>query len=285
MLKNIKNFFLISFILTVLCNQVFAANASSTYITSDAIVREIEKTLLFDKDSREKIDFYKTKTRKSDISFGQDKKDDSAPNPDVDIIVFEPKSQNSAIREKEKLAYNASVVGQYEVAIELYKKVLIAEPKNTYAKFALAVVYQKIGQYRQAKVLYADLLKEETTNKEEIIGNVLAIMVEETPKDTVYLLSRLAAQNPESSYVLAQAAIACDKIKDFEQAISFLKRAIELEPERLDYKYNLAVIYDKTSDFENALVFYSEVSKNYHEGDTTIPIEQVNHRVESIRSK
>lgn len=255
---------------------------SSNYITTDAIAKEIEKTLLFNKESREKIDFYKKK-RKSDVIVSD--QDSKSSKDSIDIAVFEPKSQNSIVREQEKLAYNASVVGQYEVSIELYKKVLAAEPNNVYSKFSLAVVYQKIGQFRQAKALYSQLLKEESVDKEEIIGNLLAIMVEETPKDTVYLLNRLAAENPDSSYILAQSAIAYDKIKNYDQAISLLKKAITLDPNRIDYKYNLAVIYDKTSDFENALGLYSEVTKGYTDENSSIQIDQVNQRVEAIRSK
>jgi tetratricopeptide (TPR) repeat protein len=177
------------------------------------------------------------------------------------------------------------LIGQYEVAIELYKQVIKSEPENLYAKFSLGVVYQKLGQNRQAKTIYYELLKSDAENKEEVVGNLLAILVDESPKDAIYLLSRLTAENPKSSYILAQAAIAYDKEKNYNQAIDLLKRAVICDPNRVDYKYNLAVIYDKTGDYDNAFSLYSEVIKKSNGSDQSIPLDQIRKRVEFIRNK
>ena len=42
----------------------------------------------------------------------------------AEVIIYEPKEDESLLREQEKFAYNAILIGQYEVAIELYKKIL-----------------------------------------------------------------------------------------------------------------------------------------------------------------
>ncbi|MDX2083006.1 MAG: tetratricopeptide repeat protein [Rickettsiales bacterium] len=262
------------------------SHADQSYVDNPQLVQEIEKTLLFDKDSRQQIDFYKPKKnqKKSDIVIDRGDKSFNAESS-VKIIVVDPKTSDSEIREKEKLAYNSALIGQYEVAIELYKQVLNAEPDNYYAKFSLAVVYQKLGQYRQAKTAYYQLLKADVDNKEEIIGNLLAILVDESPKDALYLLSRLTIENPKSSYILAQAALAYDKAKNYDQAIILLKKAIIYDDKRPDYKYNLAVIYDKIADYSSALSLYSEVLKNSDGSDQSIPVDQIKKRIEFIRKK
>jgi tetratricopeptide (TPR) repeat protein len=84
---------------------------------------------------------------------------------------------------------------------------------------------------------------------------------------------------------LAQSAMAYEKIRDYDQAISLLQTAISNDSSNLNYKYNLAVIYDKTNDYEKALDLYSNVAKNYSEENHLIPIDQVRKRIESIRSK
>lgn len=266
----------------------FVANvAFAQEISTNDLMKEIEKTMLFDKESRERIDIYKKKaaSRKSDFTINAGIPDEDEDTK-VDIVVADPKSENFDLRAKEKLAYNSTLVGQYEVAIELYKQVISAEPDNNYAKFSLAVVYQKMGQFTQAKVLYRDLLKTDPANQDEVVGNLLAIMVEETPRDAVYLLSRLSVQNPSSAYVLAQAAIAYDKAKNYEQAISLLKKAVNIDEDNLAYKYNLAVIYDKNEQYEKALEMYSLVAKNYSDSSSSIvPIEQIEKRITSIRNK
>jgi tetratricopeptide (TPR) repeat protein len=290
--KSFKNFTKILFKSLVLVAAVsffvFARNVSAEeFVSTTDIVKEIEKTLLFDKDSREQVDFYKSKkTRSSDFNMVAGNPE-SAPqaNSAIAISVTDAKSENMDLAEKQKIAYNAVLIGQYEVAIEIYKKVLAADPTDTYSKFSLAIVYQKIGQFRQAKTLYHELLKTNPANQEEIIGNLLAILVEESPRDAIYLLSRLTVQNPKSSYILAQAAMAYDKIKNYDQAIALLEKAIALEPSNLGYKYNLAVIYDKMSNYEKALDLYANVAKNSASDNPLVPFDQVRKRIESIRNK
>jgi tetratricopeptide (TPR) repeat protein len=281
--KIIACFFAAIFV-QLFSDQSFAVIENNS---NNDLIKEIEKTLLFDKDSREKINVYQKKSvkKKSDYTIGAALERGASANNNIDIVVVDPKSENFDLREKEKLAYNAALVGQYEVAVELYKQVVVAEPDNSYSKFSLAVVYQKLGQITQAKALYRDLLKSDPANEEEIIGNLLAILIEESPKDALYLLSRLTAQNPKSAYVLAQAAIVYDKIKNYDQAINLFQKAIDLDPKNLGYKYNLAVIYDKTSQFDKALDFYLEVEKDYSDDQQLIAIDQVQKRIQAIRNK
>lgn len=282
--KSRLNF--LSLLLTVILLTTITKPAfSESYVDNADVVKEIEKTLLFDKSARQEINFYKPKEviKKNNLTISHDKKDDDYGS-DIDIVVVDPKATSVDVRGKEKLAYESSLVGQYEVAVELYKQVLLSEPENSYAKFSLAVVYQKLGQNRQAKTAYYQLLKSDLENKEEIIGNLLAILVDESPKDAIYLLSRLTAENPDSSYILAQAALAYDKAKNYDQAINLLKRAIAYDPKRIDYKYNLAVIYDKTSDYDKALPLYYEVMKN-DGNDQSIPFDQIKKRIEFIQNK
>ncbi len=292
MLNNFIRFLSRNFVVffAVISLQIISGVASAeSYVSTNDVVKEIEKTLLFDQGSREEINAFaakKKKPRKSDYTIKAGVTDEKNDGPsDMDITVTDSKALNLDVKEKEKLAYNAALTGQYEAAIELYKQVLSIEPDNSYDKFSLAVVYQRIGQFRQAKTLYYQLLKTNPTNQEEIIGNLLSVLVEESPRDAVYLLSRLTVQNPGSAYIFAQAAVAYDRIKNYDQAIILLQKAISIDPNNADYQYNLAVIYDKTSQFQKALDMYANVEQNYTDDNSSVPIEQVRNREAAIRSK
>lgn len=286
-----KLFKIFTLFFTSVASLFFVQNSSAKdYVSTGDIIKEIEKTLLFDKESSEKINFYRNSksSKKSSITISEgNPSDDSTPKAkaEVDILVVDPKFDKFDVREKEKLAYNISLIGQDEVAIELYKQVISAEPDNVYAKFSLAVLYQKLGQLNQAKNLYYDLLKNNPSNKEEIVGNLLAILIEESPRDAIYLLSRLSVQNPQSSYILAQTANAYDRMKNYDQAVNFLKKALKIDASNVDYKYNLAVIYDKTSQFEKALELYTDVAKNYANDNDSLSLEQIEKRISAIKSK
>ncbi len=273
-----------AFFLTTFVANAFSADSDS--VNTADVMKEIEKTLLFDKSGRQEVNAYKSKNikRKSNLVINHSDNDQSNSKSEVEIVVSEPKVRND-LREKERMAYNSVLTGQYEVGIELYKQVIKEEPENNYAKFSLAVVYQKLGQTTQAKTLYYDLLKSDYEQKDEVVSNLLAIMIEESPKDALYLLSRLAVENPESPSILAQAAIANDKAGKKDQAIALLKKAISYDPLRLDYKYNLAVIYDKSGDYDKAAAIYSDVIKNSDASDPLVPIDQIKDRLEFIRNK
>jgi len=256
------------------------ADARDSVSTSQAM-EEIEKALM---DSEQKSKFKKS-TLELSVDRADVKSDPDAPK--LEIILTEPKT-NQKNTDNSKLAYNAMIIGQYEVAIELYKKILISEPKNQYVQFSLAVCYHKLGQYKQAKNIYYQLLKSNYEDKEEVVGNLLELIVEESPVDAVYMLAKLTSQSPNSSYILARSAMSYDKLKKTDQAILLLTRAIALDPGKIEYQFNLAVIYDKAEDYKKALQLYQNVIGNYtnsNEIDEAIPIVQVRQRAEYIRGR
>jgi tetratricopeptide (TPR) repeat protein len=283
LIKNFRTFFVLSAFF--LSHNSLAKD--SNYIATGDIVKDIEKTLLFDKESREKIDFYKQKkpTKKTAFEIRSGAQNSGVKNGAIDIIISDSKAINLDVREQEKLAYNAYEVDQYEVAIQLYKQVINAEPDNYNAKFALAITYQQMGQLTQAKNIYHDLLKSDFDKKDEIISNLLTILIEESPRDAVYVLTRLLKQNPQSPIILAQSAIAYEKLKDYEKAVTALQTAVSLDQGNIIYKYNLAVIYDKISQYEKALDLYSAVMKNNSEESREIPMDQVKKRIEFIKAR
>ena len=287
----------ISKIFLLLLVIIFNSQTSNAeeFVSTNEIVKQIEKSLIFDKESKQKIDVYKSResSKASDINIEAGKSsvliiNEKNLNSGMEIVVIDDKKENFDLKEKEKLAYNSAMIGQYEVSIEIFKKILKEQPNNTYAKFSLATVYQKVGQSRQAKELYHQLLKSDYENKDEVLSNLFAILVDESPRDSIYLLTRLSIQNPDSSSILAHTALAYDKIKNYDKAITYLTKAISLDENNLSYKFNLAIVYDKAQKLEKALELYSDVAKNYFNNNglnISIPIDIIQKRIDTIKSK
>ena len=185
------------------------------------IINEIEQSLFFNDINQQNIN------KKDDFQIGQKEENDEENKFDIEIKTSQIKVNIDA-RTKEKMAYTAAKSGQYEVAIELYKQVLEVEPENSYAKFSLAIIYQKMSQYSKAKALYGDLLKNNPPNKEEIITNTLAILSKEAPFDALYLMIRLSNQYQNSSYIFAQISLVYENLKDYEKALQYKKKPLQL---------------------------------------------------------
>ncbi len=289
MSKNKKMRILLLILTLLFTIPAFANNyvESSDNPSAKHVIKDIEKSLLFLEDDKRKITTPNVKNN-SDINISAGIVKETQPNPLIYVLVSEPKlPANADVRTKEKMAYNATLSGQYEVARELFKQVIDEEPNNNYALQSLAIIYQKTGQFRQAKSIYYKLLQNNPQNKEEIIGNLIATLLQESPKDGLYLLSRMVAQHPNSSYILSQAALAYCDIKNYPMAIKLSKKAIELEPNRADYRYNLAVIYDKSGSFENAYLAYADSMKYSYddENGAPLPFDQIERRMESLKKK
>jgi tetratricopeptide (TPR) repeat protein len=292
MLRTKKNKFnRINFLSCLLLTAVFSesANAQMVFSNSD-ISREIEKNLLFDKSTQEKFDVYNNEYGENLVdkpTMGEaptkDEEEKKYTPEEMSIVLVDKVKIDKDIREKEKLAYNSVLVGQYEIAIEIYKEILQKEPKNLYAKYSLAVVYQRLNQFKQAKNIYYELLRGDAENKDEVINNIIAILIEESPREAIYLLNRLTIQNPQKHFLFASMALAYEKISDYELAIKNYVKALELDYSNVNYRYNLGVLYDQNKEYEKALEMYANVVKNNDNSNSEIAIDSVKRRIEKIK--
>jgi len=259
-------------------------------IGNSDLTREIEKNLLFDKSAQEKFDVYNNEYGTNLVdkpTMGslpeKDEEEKKYTPEEMNIVLVDKVKIDKDVREKEKLAYNSVLVGQYEIAIQMYKEILQKEPQNLYAKYSLGVVYQRLAQNKQAKNIYYDLLKSDAENKDEIINNIITILIEETPREAIYMLNRLTIQNPEKHYLFASMALAYEKISDYNSAIKNYTKALELDYNNIDYFYNLGVLYDENKEYEKALEMYSVVVKNNDNSNHEIALDSVKRRIEKIK--
>ncbi|MFM6972342.1 MAG: tetratricopeptide repeat protein [Alphaproteobacteria bacterium] len=258
-------------------------------ISNSDLSREIEKSLLFDSETTEKFDVYNNEYGSNLVAEptlgNADKEDQKKYTPEeMDIVMVDRVKVDKDIREKEKLAYNSVLVGQYEIALELYKEILQKEPKNKYVKYSLAVVYQRLYQFKQAKKIYYELLKDEPENKQEVINNIIAIMIEESPREAVYMLSRLTMQNSQSAHLFASLGNAYEKISNFDLAIQNYFKAYQLDNQNPSYAYNLGVLYDKNKEYEKAIEMYVNAINNaQYSKDNQIASDSVKMRIEKLK--
>ena len=260
-------------------------------ISNSELGNEIEKKLLFTKETQEQFDVYNEEYGSNKLpeptlgSAPEVKKDEEKTYTpeDLNIVMIDRVKIDKDMREKEKLAYNAVLVGQYEIAVELYKEIIQKEPKNLYAKYSLAVVYQRLNQYKQAKNIYYELLKADAENRDEIINNIIAIIIEETPREAIYILNRLTKQNPQAANMFASMGLAYEKIGEYDQAIISYIKAYELDRNNMTYCYNLGVLYDQAKNYEKAVEMYVMVLKNVDYTNNDIAVESVRNRLEKLK--
>ena len=285
---NSSRYFSLLLVLIVFftATKSFASQFEERNLTLDEnIAAQIQGSFLYSKKETAIIDNYKNYDFDQDISVNENQ------GNKYNFVISKSKSKKYDInldkKTQEKTAYNAYINGQYEIAIKIYKELIKKNPFDTYPKYCLALTYQKLKQYRDAKEIYFKLLTQNPENKEDIVANLMVILSEESPKDAIYHLTKLANQNPDSGYFLAQKALILEKIGNHKMAIQDMKRATLLEPKRADYQFNLAVIYDRSEKYEEALEAYYNVLKEYKSGEEwgyNIPINQVISRIDVVKT-
>ncbi|MDA7705032.1 tetratricopeptide repeat protein [Rickettsiales bacterium] len=222
--------------------------------SNQEIIGNIERHLFFNDETGQ--------VENNDASYDGDNTifdEDEEYEPKFDIITVDA-NFNKDSEQKKKLAYNTNLIGHYEVAIKLYQEILDQDIEEEDAKFGLAFAYQKLHQYNEAKDLYYNLLNQgKKIDKNKIVSNLLSIIIEESPKEAIFFLTKLSAQHPDSSDLIAKSALTYAKINRTEKAIDLMQKALSLNPSNYQYQYNLAIMLDEKGDYENAKLLYDRI--------------------------
>lgn len=164
-------------------------------------------------------------------------------------------------------AYTALISGQSDVAIEIYKRVLLQHAGNQAALFGLATTYHRLGDLALARPFYGKLLSINPDHR-DALNNFLVLVSDESPEEALRYMEELEDKNPDFSPILAQMAVLYQKLGNPEAAISKMARAVSLAPENLAYKYNLAVLLDQQGRYADAVDMYRQLLISEQRGET-----------------
>lgn len=256
------------------------------------LISQIEQNLLYNTSGQQKqqqngnkVEIKKGGWSKEDLT--EVKKDTklkittkSSTNIDLNIKQAEQNNKIASLKEK---AYEAINLKEYEIAIKLYKEILRLNKNDNFTKLSLATTYHILGQYIQAKPLYMELLPV-FPNSEQLISNLLSIIIQESPYEAIYLLPPLAKKYNNSAVIQAQTSVAFSSVERYKDAIQYIYKAIQLDSENVEYKYNLAVLYDITKQYDKAYKTYKNIyEKSKSEGLNVISINKIEERLKKLK--
>ncbi|MBS0236519.1 MAG: tetratricopeptide repeat protein [Proteobacteria bacterium] len=180
-------------------------------------------------------------------------------------------------------AYEASQLGHLEAALVLYQKALTLEPDSTAVRYAMATLYHKRGQYDKAEPLYKQVLQQNPSNHKALI-NYLSLLASTEPNKALQELLALEQVNNNFAPVIGQIGIVYAKQRRYDQAISYLQRAVALEPTELFYLYNLAVTYDNKGEPKKARQAYYQIVEysQFHNIKPPVSLEKLETRIRNL---
>jgi tetratricopeptide (TPR) repeat protein len=163
-------------------------------------------------------------------------------------------------------AYHALQKDNLPTAMDRYQQVLEISPEQNEAKFGLATIYHRMGEWIMARNLYSEILAAEPGNL-EALNNLLVLVGQESPKEALAQLEKLAEQNPDFSPLPAQMAAIYSQMQQYPQAIASIRRAMQIDPDNLAYRYNAAVLMDRAGKRREAIELYVELKHSYERGE------------------
>ena len=124
-------------------------------------------------------------------------------------------------------AINNHQENNFQVATELYKKIIKISPNHINANNNLGVLYQTLGDFQKAKSCFEKVI--------EINSNYI-----------------------NAHYNLG---IVYEKLKENLKAISCFEKAIEIDPNYINAHYNLGIAFNETGEKQKAISCYEKVIK------------------------
>jgi tetratricopeptide (TPR) repeat protein len=149
--------------------------------------------------------------------------------------------------------------GQLQVAEQLYRQILAADPTCVDAWNLLGVMATHLGQYEQAtQCLTAALsLKPESADLHYNLGSALHRLGKLSDAAAAY--QRASELNPKDGRPLNNLGTVLQQQGNFSQAIAYHRQACNLNPNDANARFNLANDFQSQNKWDEAIACYQEV--------------------------
>ena len=153
-----------------------------------------------------------------------------------------------------KLAETYQMGNQFDNAAEAYENLVRLDPSQATFYYGKVVkMYDSAGDYEKA-IKAAEKIVELNPKSELAVYN-LAIMYQklEKPKQAIETLKKALIINPNYDLAYYNIGLNYFKLENYKEAVDAFKKFIEITPDNADAWYNIGVGYMQLKNFEAAL--------------------------------
>lgn len=128
--------------------------------------------------------------------------------------------------------------------------------------FFIAEQYYGAGQYDSAKMYYKQVLREDPSNVDALLGYGNALSALDDPDSAIILYDQALAIKPDFDIAQYNKGWVSYRNKDYAQAVTALKALLERNPAYYDAMQLLGDVYYEQRSFEDALRWYEDAYSN-----------------------
>jgi predicted CXXCH cytochrome family protein len=137
-------------------------------------------------------------------------------------------------------------------AIDYYKAAIKIDNLFYPAKVNLAMLYNEMGEKDRAERLLREVVREQPGLYEISYSLALLLAEKNNYKEAVLFMGKAAANMPDAARVHYNYGLLLQYLKKDIEAETELKKALNLQPENMDFLYALFDFYFKRSKFDQA---------------------------------
>ncbi|MCP4765363.1 MAG: tetratricopeptide repeat protein [Gammaproteobacteria bacterium] len=177
-------------------------------------------------------------------------------------------------------AYGAYQSGDYRLAMKRYNEVLEVHPNNRNALLARAAINIHEGYSEAAIQDYRRLLL--ANPKDSLAMSSLLSVASYSPGEIETQLKLMIRDEPDSPYLNFALANAYGAQERWQEAQAYYFKALQNNPQDPNYAYNLAVSLEHISQPGSAIAYYRRALENFENGPATFSRNVVDQRLQLL---
>ncbi|MBD3271955.1 MAG: tetratricopeptide repeat protein, partial [Elusimicrobia bacterium] len=147
-------------------------------------------------------------------------------------------------------------IGRLEDAIQSTKKLLEIDPSNADAHFLMGSIYLLQGEIPAAKKSFNRVLELDSDNKDALLY-LAGLAAENNPEQAVRYLNRYLEADPNAPDIYYElGVIFSEKKKGHKRAIEYFTKAVELDPEFFNAHIALGRLYENEKEYRQSIDHY-----------------------------
>ncbi len=172
-----------------------------------------------------------------------------------------PSARNKAqILYRKALAYHRHE--NFEMAVEMYRRVLLETPGHRDALFQLSSIHMERSEYDDAYPLIVEMLKRHPADPQGLANLAVSEIALGRPERAIaHLDEALALEDPPRFKIYLHQGVARSKLRRLDEAIAWYRKAEELDPGHALLLFNMAVTLDRLERYKEALACYARYLK------------------------
>jgi len=146
----------------------------------------------------------------------------------------------------------------FEMAVKMYQRVLHEKPGHRDALFHLSSIYMEQSAYAEAYPLIMELLRLYPGDPQGLANLAVSEIALGRPRQAIaYLDEALTLEDPPQFKIYFHQGVARSKLHRLEEAVTWYRKAENLDPGHTHLLFNMAVTLDKLQRYKEALDCYA----------------------------